>query len=276
MKQKLISLSILLIVFACKNEEVASAPASVVNARADVQQQPQQPKADRMIVRTADVKIIVGDTATTLQKITAAAEEAGGYVSDSRLWREGELLNATLTVRVPANKLTATLAQIRGVAKRVDSENVASSDVSQEYVDLGSRVRNLEAAETELRALMTAVRERSNKASEVLEIHNQLTAIRGQIEEARGRMRYLEAVAAYSSIHLTMVPDAIAKPIVQPGWQPAVILGDASRALVVALQGIATFLIWVVVYILPIVVMLLFAAWGVWKLVRFVRYKNAV
>jgi hypothetical protein len=261
-------------VLACKNEEALSAPATL--ARVDAQQQQQQrPKADRMIVRTADVKIIVGDTATTLQKITAAAENAGGYVSDSRMWREGELLNATLTIRVPANELTATLAQIRGVAKRVDSETVSSSDVSQEYVDLGARLRNLEAAETELRALMTDVRARSKKASEVLEIHQQLTTIRGQIEETRGRMNYLEKVAAYSSINLTMIPDAIAKPIVQPGWQPAVILGDAGRALVVALQGMATFLIWLVVYILPIVVMLTFAAWCVWKIVRFVRYKHA-
>lgn len=269
--KKLIALLIIALVLSCKREE-ASVPSAVMNARVDVLQ---QPKVDRMIVRTADVKIIVADTTTTLQKITAAAETAGGYVSDSRLWREGELLNATLTIRVPANKLTETLAQIRGVARRVDSETISTSDVSQEYVDLGSRLRNLEAAEVELRALMTAVRERSKKASEVLEIHNQLTAIRGQIEETRGRMRYLETVAAYSAIHLAMIPDALAKPLVQPGWQPVVILEDAGRALVVALQGIATFLIWLVVYILPIVVMLMFAAWGVWKLVRLVRYKNA-
>jgi len=77
-------------------------------------------------VRTATVKIVVVDASDALQKISAEVEANGGYVSDSRLWRDGEQVNATITLRVPADKLTETLAKIRGVAKRVDSEVVSS------------------------------------------------------------------------------------------------------------------------------------------------------
>src|SRR5688500_11274289 len=132
---------------------------------------PQQ--VPRMIVRTADVRIVVTDTTKAVNAVTSSIESQGGYVSGSQIWREGELLRAKLTLRVPADKLTAALSAIRGVAKRVENETISSEDVSQEYVDLKSQLRNLEAAEIELRELMTAVRKNARKANEVLEIHNQ-------------------------------------------------------------------------------------------------------
>jgi hypothetical protein len=225
----------------------------------------------RMIVRTANVTIVVGDTAAAVEAISRRAEAAGGYLADSRVWREGELLRATLTLRVPAEQLNAMLRSIRQAAKRVDSETVSSDDVSQEYVDLESRLRNLEATEVELRQLLTEVRQRTKRAADVLEVHQQLTAIRAQIEEARGRMRYLGQVTAMSTVSLTVVPDAIAQPVVRPGWQPLLVAREAGRSLVIALQAIATALIWLGIYILPIVLGLWILAYPVWKIGRSVN-----
>jgi hypothetical protein len=225
----------------------------------------------RMIVRTANVRIIVADTAKAVDAITTAAEAGGGYVADSSVWRDGELLRARLTLRVPAEKLTSTLASIRGVAKRVDNETLTSEDVSQEYVDLESQLRNLEATENELRELMTSIRQTSRKASEVLEIHQQMTAIRGEIERTKGRMRYLGQTSALSTIQLELVPDAIAQPVVQPGWRPMVVLRDASRALVAAMQGLATVAIWFIIYLAPLLALLMLAVLAIRKLARRMR-----
>lgn len=238
-------------------------------ATAAVAQQPApQP---RMIVRTANVRIIVADTAKAVDAISTAVEVSGGYVADSSVWREGELLRARLTLRVPADKLTPTLASIRGVAKRVDNETVSSEDVSQEYVDLASQLRNLEATEIELRELMTSIRQTARKASEVLEVHQQLTAIRGEIERTKGRMQYLGQMSSMSTIALELVPDAIAQPVVQPGWRPLVVLRDASRALVSAMQGLATAAIWFIIYLAPLLVLLLLVVLGIRKLARRLR-----
>ena len=228
-----------------------------------------------MIVRTADVKIIVADTSKTVDAITKSIEGAGGYVSGSNIWREGELLRAKLTLRVPADKLTATLASIRALAKRVENETIASEDVSQEFVDLESQVRNLEATEAELLELLKVARVNSKKATDVLEVHEQLTMIRGQIEQARGRMRYLSQVTSMSSVALDIVPDAIAQPVVEPGWQPLVVMKDASRALVALLQNVATVAIWFLIYILPILGMLTLAITALIKLARRSRTREA-
>lgn len=221
-----------------------------------------------MIVRSAEMRIIVADTTKTVDAVTKSVEAMGGFVSGSNVWRDGELMRASLKLRIPADKLTAALQAIRGLAKRVDNETIASEDVSQEYVDLESQLRNLEATETELRELLVVARKNSRKATDVLEVHEQLTMIRGQIEQAKGRMRYLSQVAAMSAISLEVIPDAIAQPVVEPGWQPLVVAKNAMRALVGALQSIATIGIWFLVYVVPIFGILALLIAALWKISR--------
>ena len=260
-------------------DQLASPPAfmQAVN-RAIPAPPPRQPEAiQRMIIRTATLSMIVDDTALTMDRLKDAAEAAGGYVSDSRVWREGEQLRGSISLRVPSPHLTATLASLRRLAVRIQSESVGSQEVTQEYVDLSSRLRNMEAAEAELRQLMTAMREKSKRASEVLEIYQQLSSIRGDIEQTKGRMRYLSEMTSLATVNVELVPNAIAKPVVEAGWQPLVIVKDASRALVVALQGLASAAIWFAIYLLPIAAMVLVAGFAVWKLLsRAVRRAESV
>ena len=277
--RKLIALLTIVLVFACKKaESVVQMETAAVASPAPPQAAPgneakalSQQALPRMIVRTADVRIVVADTSKAVDAVTKSVESQGGYVSGSQIWREGELLRAKLTLRVPAAKLTAALSAIRGVAKRVENETISSEDVSQEYVDLESQLRNLEATEIELRELMTGIRKNARKANEVLEIHQQLMAIRGEIERTRGRMRYLGQVSSFSAITLDVIPDAIAQPVVEPGWQPVVVMKNASRALIGALQGIATALIWMLIYIVPVAGIVVLVALVLWKMYRRVR-----
>jgi hypothetical protein len=255
---------------AAANDAGASALAAPVIAGVvgGVAGAPVTAKATPMIVRTATVTIIVGDTARSIDRITSLVEQNGGYVSASNIWRETEQLRGKLTVRIPSTRLHQTLAAIRTSAIRIQSETMTSDEVTQEYVDLGSQLRNFEATESELRELMTAVREHSRKASEVLEMSQQLTAIRGQIEQARGRMRYLEQMTSYATVNVELIPDAVAKPVVEAGWQPVAIAKDAARALTNVLKEIAAAAIWLLIYALPIVLLLCLGAAITWKVVR--------
>jgi hypothetical protein len=230
----------------------------------------------RLIVRTAELRVTVADTSKAVAEATKSVEAVGGYVAGSRVWREGELLRARLTLRVPADKLTPALAQLRALAKRVENETISSEDVSAEYVDISARVRNLEATEEELRQLLVVARQHSRRATDVLEVHAQLSRIRGEIEQARGRMRYLSETAAMSSVNLEVIPDAIAQPVVEPGWQPLVVAREAVRALIAFLQVAANAAIWVVIYVVPLVGMLMLIALLAWKAFRRVSGRNAV
>ena len=227
--------------------------------------------APRMIVRNATMSIVVADTAKAVDSVTGAIESLGGYVVGSEVWREGELLRARLTLRVPSAKLTPALAAIRKTSRRVEHETVGSEDVTQEFVDLESRLRNLEATENELRELLVTVRRNVRKASDILEVHHQLVTIRGEIEVTKGRLQHLSASAAMSKIDLEVVPDAVTRPVAEETWEPLVVVKDASRALLAALRGMASAAIWIVIYLLPVGGMIAMAVAAIFLLGRRLR-----
>ena len=277
---KLIAILALFAVCSCQAREESLAVTDVAAepqaSRAAAPKEQSAAPAPRMIVRSAEMRVIVADTGKAVSEATRSVEAVGGYVAGSQIWREGELLRARLTLRVPADKLTMTLAQLRALATRVENEAITSEDVSAEFVDLGARVRNLEATEEELRQLLVVARQNSRKATEVLEVHEQLSLIRGEIEQAKGRMRYLSETAAMSSIALDMTPDALAQPVVEPGWQPLVVAKDATRALIGMLQALADAAIWIVIYVLPLVALLMLIGFVMWRGVKVLVERRAL
>jgi hypothetical protein len=230
------------------SSESASGVAATSNSAPD--------DTGRMIVRTADLSVVVTDAAQAQQSVIDAVQGMGGYVADSSAWREGEQLRARITVRVPADKLDALLAAIKGQAVRVQQENVKGQDVTEEYTDLNAQLTNLEATEVELRELLDEVREKTQKAEDVLQVYRELTNIRAEIERAKGRMQYLSTMTAMATANVDLIPDVLAKPVVEPGWRPLETLKDAGRALVNALKGLVNALIWIVIYVLPLLIVI--------------------
>ncbi len=230
---------------------------------------PPSPEAVRMIVRTAELTLQVADVKAVMEQVAEAVSASGGFLGASRLWRDGESDRASMTVRVPAVRLDATLARIRGLAVRVDNASVTGEDVTRQAVDLNAQLINLRATETELRALLVTVRQRTQKASDVLEVHTELSRVRGEIEQRTAELQTLTQLAALSTITLDLRPDVVATPIASAAWQPRGVLRDATRALVGTARVAATAAIWVVVYGGPL---LLCAGAGV---LFFRRLRNA-
>ncbi|MEN6481931.1 MAG: DUF4349 domain-containing protein, partial [Anaerolineaceae bacterium] len=146
-----------------------------------------QPAPDRIVIRNADLSIVVDDPTVALDAIVRMAERMGGFVVNSNLYKTNtssgnEVPEAYITIRVPAESLNAALAEIKNQtsdpSKDVLSENVSGQDVTKEYTDLNSRLKNLEDAETQLRRIM----EEATKTEDVLNVFNQLTYYREQIE----------------------------------------------------------------------------------------------
>jgi hypothetical protein len=113
-------------------------------------------------------------------------------------------------------------------------------------------LRNLEAAEAQLVNIMDS----ATKTEEVLAVFNQLTYIREQIEQVRGQMKYYSESAAMSAVSVQLIPDALTQPIEVGGWKPQGVAKQAVEALVRAFQGLATGLIWIGIYLLPLVVVI--------------------
>lgn len=240
------------IVGACAPPHPAAPPAApVVEGYRVPEELP--PLGERMIIRSAELALKVEDTERALAQVKDIAASLGGYVANSNLGRVEEKLRGSVTIRVPAESFDAAIEQLKAIAIQVERESTSSQDVTEEYTDLDAQLRNLEATEKELLALLTEVREKTGEAEDVLAVHRELTNIRGQIEQVKGRMQYLERMTALATITVELIPK---EAIVRAGWAPGGTLQDALRGLVRGLQIVVDVAIWVVIFVLPLALLL--------------------
>ena len=156
--------------------------------------------ADRMIIRTANMQLVVDDVRDTIDKITQLAQDQEGYVVNSSSWKEGERVVGQITVRVPSADFDYAMSILRSMAVEVNSETTSAQDVTEEYVDLEATLRNLEATEVQLLKLM----EKAEKIEDILNVQRELSRVQQDIERTRGRMQYLERTSAMSLIQVML------------------------------------------------------------------------
>lgn len=213
---------------------------------------------ERVVIKNASLEIVVDAPDQSMQSISRMAEEMGGFVVSANLYKtqtsDGqEVPRASITIRVPAEKLDAALERIEAESDRLPlNKNINSQDVTSEYTDLDSRLTNLEAAEEQLMQIM----ERATRTEDVLNVFDQLTRVREQIEVIKGQMQYFENSAKLSAIHVELIPNEVIQPISIGGWEPVGVVKDAVQTLIVALQGLVNIAIWLALFILPIVLII--------------------
>jgi TolA-binding protein len=155
---------------------------------------------------------------------------------------------ASITIRVPSERMDEALETIKEGATEVRNENVTSDDVTQEFTDLESRLRNLQAAEEQLLDIMN----NAEKTEDVLSVFNQLTQIRAEIEVIQGRIQYLSESARLSAISVDLIPDVAAQPLEIGGWRPEGTVKEAFTALIQGLRFLGNAAIYVLICGLPI------------------------
>ena len=225
---------------------------------------------ERMIIRTAEMSLVVDDTDEALRELHALAKGHGGYIADSNRWLVDDRPMARVILRVSAESLDEVLEVIRGMAIKVENESISGDDVTEEYTDIQSRLRNLEATEKELLTLLTEIRENRGKAEEILAVHRELTAIRQQIESHKGRSQYLERMTALATVQVSIRSKAVPQSLVDKGWNPLVTLSKAVRSFLNLLEVFIDIGIYLVIYspfvLVPVVI--------IWLLVRYARKRR--
>jgi len=181
-----------------EEEEEVIAPPPVIFAEPSAPVVGEQWAAERMIVRTGEISLAVEDIPATIDNITKMADGFGGYVVTSMVWKERERLFGTISIRVPAEHFDGAMKVLRNMAVDVTSEQSTSKDVTEEYVDLSAKLKNLEATEEQLLRIM----EKAETVEDILDVQRELTKTRGEIEQTKARMQYLERTSATSIINI--------------------------------------------------------------------------
>lgn len=228
---------------------------------------------ERLVIQNADLSIVVVDVKARIQRLAKMAEAMGGFVVSSNVYQAfasngATVPEATMVMRVPEGKLDEALAEIKSDTVEVQNESRSGQDVTAEYVDLQSRLKNLEAAEAQL----TKILEQAQTTEDVLNVFNQLTSIREQIEVVKGQIKYYEESAALSAISVRIISQETIQPIKIGPWTPKGAISDAIQDLVYFWQDFVEFFIYFVLNFLP-KLLLIALVYGVplWLIVRGIR-----
>lgn len=222
---------------------------------------------DRKVIKNAYIELEIeeGKFESTLFELTNLAEQNGGFISNSQSYSdsEGNLTSGSVTIRIPSNKYNSALNRVKemGTVKNISS---SGQDVTQEYTDLESRLRNYEAQEEILLDLM----KESKKVSDSLEVQRELSVVQEQIEIIKGRMQYLDDMVSFSTIDVYFHEP---EPITVAGW-------GFVEALKRGLRGAVNVFNWLVVAIIitaPLWISIGIILIIVWQVIRARKRRRA-
>ena len=163
---------------------------------------PEIPGIGPRIIKMASVRISVrqGNFQGAVDEARTVAAAAGGFVvSSSQSQGEKRLMNGSLVLRVPERSYETVMRDLGDVG-RLDGRQENAQEVSAEFVDLQSRKRHLEAVERQLLVLL----ERAESVPAALAVQSKLNDTQLQLEETRGRLRYLEDQTSFATISINL------------------------------------------------------------------------
>jgi multidrug efflux pump subunit AcrA (membrane-fusion protein) len=213
---------------------------------------------DRKIVKNGDMTLEVNDITVAITGVAKVATDLNGYVVSSNKQGDQDITYGQISIRVPSDRFDEAFDKLRKLAVNVPNERTDSQDVTEQYTDLQAQLRNLEATEAQYLEILT----KAEKVEDILAVQRELSNVRGQIEQLKGRIQYLDRTSDMALINVYLQKT---KPLGGTAWSALETLKSAARGLVSFGKVLANILIWVAVFspvwIIILVVVLYFTRW---------------
>jgi hypothetical protein len=153
-----------------------------------------------MVIRTAELELTTTDFDQSRKHVEESLKRHHGYLGDLTVsGADGSARTLTATLRVPADQLDTTLAELKNLG-RVESESQKGEEVTQQYVDLQARLLNARNSEQRLTELLR----RAGKLSDVLEVEEQIESVRESIERMEAERKSMAQQVAFSTLNMTI------------------------------------------------------------------------
>jgi hypothetical protein len=157
--------------------------------------------SDRAVIRTAAMTLLADDVAAARSDLLTITESLGGYVADERSEadRGGRLRSAELTVQVPTDDLDAALERIADVGTET-SRSQSTEDVTEQVVDVDSRVDSAEAALRRVRLLL----KEANSLGDVIRLEQVLSSRQADLESLLSQQESLAALTSMATLRVSV------------------------------------------------------------------------
>lgn len=200
---------------------------------------------DRYLIKNATVSVEVRDVRAVTASVIGGAKSRNGYISD--LHETVDALgqrSVTFVVRVPAREFDTFLQGFEAQGKILDRE-VTAEDVTEAFVDTGSKLHNLHATEARLLSHLS----RTGKLSDTLLVEQEINRVREAVDQLTGRLRFMAHRIAYSTFNVTVHETPHAQAITPPEtFSAGKVISDSARSLIGFGQNALTVVIWLMMW----------------------------
>lgn len=224
---------------------------------------------EQKVITTAqlDIEVEAGKFQTAFDQALLLADRYGGYVVSSNSQASGEedsMKSGTVTLRIPVTGFSAAMGEVRKLGE-VKNQYIGTEDVTEEYIDLESRITNSEANVRQLLGLLA----KAQTVDEILQVQQVLTSAQAELEQLKGRQRYLDEHTSYSTITMNIYETGVETS--PPGeWGFVTALKDALHNFIDAINQIVRGLGWLI----PTLVVIAIIAFIVYLVVRRIVRRN--
>jgi len=244
-----------------------AAPAAAPAPSAAAGDEAAAPETGPRIIRNGNLTLRVADAETALGQAKAIAAGKGGFVQSSSISDPGNgPRTGYATIRVPVASFDAAMGDLKKIAAVVLEESTNANDVTMQYTDLESNIRNAQAEEQSYLDLL----KRSGSMSDTLAVTRALANVRGRIEQLEGQKRYMESQTDDATIFATFTEETRIE-VPTRTWKPLEVVRQALSDLIRSLQGLVDVLIRLVVgfvgLFIPIALIVALFIWLGWKVV---------
>jgi hypothetical protein len=152
--------------------------------------------SERKVIKRGEIRFQTRSIQETTSFITKNVNELKGYISSDNIYNSDDRITQRIEIRIPADSFDDLLLRISESAKKIDFKNVQVQDVTEEYIDVETRIKTKKELESRYRALLA----KASTVEEILSIEKELGTLRSDIESIEGRLKYLKDQVSLSTL----------------------------------------------------------------------------
>ena len=196
------------------------------------------------VQKNGSVSVLVENIDESIEALKSINNTFGGQITNIYDNGKGNERTVQITVKVPVERFEAYYEQLRKLDGEVVYADITTVDVTEEYIDITSRLNNLRNTEAQLNKIL----ERADSVTDVLAVQKELSAVRGEIENYEQRKRYFDSKTDYACISVSFAIDKTGLNISEEQWKPWGEVKAAVKALVEVLKDLVNVIIWLVIF----------------------------
>lgn len=218
---------------------------------------------NKKLMYKANIVMEIQDYGKAQSEVRNTVTLSGGYIVNFSETQSSNEKGGTFIVKVPANGFSSFLNRLENIAHENLQRSIEGQDVTEEYVDLESRLKAKQVMEEQYVAFM----KKATKTSDLVAFANELERIQSEIEQMKGRMRYIDQNVSYSTVEIRLYEMPEKKDDPKPSAMQAPLGQRVSEAFQGSIDVITIIVQWMIVILsgsLPVLVIAAFVLTILW------------